>query len=209
MIVVVDYGVGNFGSVRNMLRVAGYNCLLTSRKEEILAAEKIVLPGIGAFDSAMQRLGDSYLIDPIIEKAREGTPILGICLGAQLLTQKSEEGMLAGLGLLPAHCLKFNATLLAPLKVPHMDWDEIEILRQHPVTDFSGFSVKPRLYFAHSYYIKATEPQVVVATCNYGQPFDCVLASGNIVAAQFHPEKSHKFGLRLFHNFAKWQYEKS
>ncbi len=208
MITVVDCGVGNFGSVENMLKLAGYNCRLTSLKEEILDAEKIILPGIGAFDPAMQRLREKDLIEPIIEKASKGTPLLGICLGAQLLAHASEEGVLPGLGLLPATCRKFDASVIEPLKVPHMGWDEIEILREHPVTDFTG-EIKPRFYFAHSYYLKASDERVVLATCHYGDDFNCVLASKNIVAAQFHPEKSHRFGLRLFSNFARWNYEKS
>jgi glutamine amidotransferase len=209
MITVIDYGVGNFVSVSNMLRVAGFSCVFSNRKEQILAADRIILPGIGSFDAAMQRLGDSGIIETIAEKAREGTPILGICLGAQLLTQRSEEGLLSGMGLLPASCVKFDAALVAPLKVPHMGWDEVDILYQHPVTDFESVSARPKFYFAHSYYMKATDPKIVLATSSYGHPFDCILASSNIVAAQFHPEKSHKFGLRLFSNFAKWNYEKS
>ena len=109
MITVLDYGLGNFGSVQNMLKIAGFACRLTGKKEDIQAAEKIILPGIGAFDSAMQRLKESKLSDIIIEKARLGTPILGICLGAQLLTHRSEEGILPGLGLLSAECKKFDA----------------------------------------------------------------------------------------------------
>jgi imidazole glycerol-phosphate synthase subunit HisH len=209
MIVVVDYGVGNFGSVKNMLKIAGFDCRLSAEKDEILAAEKIILPGIGSFDAAMQRLKDSDLSPLIIEKAITGTPTLGICLGAQLLSAGSEEGALPGLGLLEAECRKFDVRSIAPLKVPHMGWDEIEIFQTHPVMDFEDMVSNPKFYFAHSYYLKASDDKATIAKCTYGHSFDCVLASGNIIAAQFHPEKSHKFGLRLFSNFAHWKYEKS
>lgn len=205
MITVIDYGVGNLGSIQNMFKRLGVEYATTSDLKKIETASKILLPGVGAFDAAMKKLDSTDLADVLIQKAKSGVPLLGICLGAQLLTKSSEEGMCNGLGLLNAECTKFEIDNQM-LKVPHMGWSEVIITKNHPVLDFSTLpNESSRFYFAHSYHFKTENKAIVAGQTEYGYYFPSILSSDNILAVQFHPEKSHKFGMKLLENFSKWE----
>lgn len=203
MIAIVDYGMGNPGSVYNMLRRVNVDALVTSDPSVIRRAEKIILPGVGAFDNGMQSLVSLGLKDALDEAVLgRGTPVLGICLGMQLMTARSEEGKLLGLNWIKADTVKF----LFPeekrhLKVPHMGWNSLVIIRENPL--LACFEEEPRFYFVHSYYVSCRDPNEVLATSEYGILFTAAIASGNIMGTQFHPEKSHRFGMRVLKNFAE------
>lgn len=205
MVTLIDYGVGNLGSIQNMFKRLGVACIITSDVKTIEAASKILLPGVGAFDAAMRKLESTGLTDILIRKAKSGIPFLGICLGAQLLTKSSEEGLCSGLGLLEAACIKFEIDNQL-WKVPHMGWSEVEIIKEHPVLDFSILKDEfPRFYFAHSYHFKTKDKIIEAGQTEYGYYFPSILTKDNILAVQFHPEKSHKFGMKLLENFSKWE----
>lgn len=208
MNVIVDYGIGNVASVQNMLRRRGIPVEISGDHAVIADAERIILPGIGAFDAAMIRLKETKLLSVIQEFAASGKPTMGICLGAQLFMESSMEGVERGLGILAGKCVRFN--FADPnLKIPHMGWSDIDISIQHPVLDFSKLDNKPRFYFAHSYHFDTTHRGSVAATTDYGYRFPSILIEGNVIAAQCHPEKSHTFGMQLLENFAHWQHAKS
>jgi imidazole glycerol-phosphate synthase subunit HisH len=205
MVTVIDYGVGNLGSIQNMFKRLGVECTTTSDIKKIKDASKILLPGVGAFDAALKKLESTDLTGVLVRKAKSGIPFLGICLGAQLLTKSSEEGVCSGLGLLNAECTKFEIDNQL-WKVPHMGWSEVIIIRNHPVLDFSTLpDERPRFYFAHSYHFKTEDKSIEAGQTEYGYSFPSILASDNILAVQFHPEKSHKFGMKLLENFSKWE----
>lgn len=203
--VVVDSGVGNIGSILNMVKKAGGKAIASSDPDVVAGAERLVLPGVGAFDAGMRRLRELRLIDVLNQKALEDrTPILGLCLGVQLFTLESEEGSLPGLGWFNARTVAFR---LPPdrrdLKVPHMGWNYLKLQRGHALL---GSSDEPqRYYFVHSYHIRAEDVRDVVATSEYGYEFPAVIARDNVFGVQFHPEKSHSFGLALFRRFLEWQ----
>lgn len=202
MITVVDYGMGNLGSVHNMFKRIGIESEVTGDPEKIRKAKKIILPGVGAFDSAMQRIIDVGLKEVLDQKAcNEKVPVLGICLGMQLLTVSSEEGSIKGLNWIPAKTLKFNFKEQS-LKIPHMGWNAIQPVNSHPLTD--TLLEASKFYFVHSYYVQADDEKYVLARTQYGHPFDSIITNGdNIFGAQFHPEKSHKYGMKFLENFAK------
>lgn len=198
MIAIVDYGAGNLGSIANMFRRIEVEAEITSCPEKVQAATKLILPGVGAFDTAMTSLNESGLKDSITTKVlKESVPILGICLGMQLLTRRSEEGSLPGLGWIDAHTKRFPP--LPDIKVPHMGWNRIKINKQNPLTD--NLPEDPRFYFVHSYYVEVERPENSLCKSEHGITFDAVINSKNIYGAQFHPEKSHKFGMQLLRNF--------
>ena len=198
MIAIVDYGVGNLGSVRNMLKRVGLQGLITSDRAELAQAQKIILPGVGAFDYAMQRLNDSGLRETLDHKALiEKVPVLGICLGMQLLTNGSEEGQLPGLGYIPATAHRFPAHV--DLKVPHMGWNVVQ--PSTPSAIIEGLNDDARFYFVHSFYVRVQDESHSILKCEYGVTFDAGIARDNVYGWQFHPEKSHRFGQRLFSNF--------
>lgn len=203
MVTIVDYGMGNLGSVANMFKKVGMATEITGDLERIKNATKILLPGVGAFDAAMKRIDQGGFRDVLNQKALEDEiPILGICLGMQLLTRKSEEGDLTGLGWIPADTLKFSFKREENLKVPHMGWNRVFEVNSSPITQ--NMPIEPRFYFVHSYFVKADKDDNVIMRTHFGHDFDAVITNGsNIFGAQFHPEKSHKFGMRLFENFAK------
>lgn len=203
MITIVNYGMGNLLSVQNMLKRIGAACEITGDLEQIGKAKKILLPGVGAFDAAVERIDSVGLRDILNKKAlEEKVPVLGICLGLQLLTKSSEEGKLPGLGWIPAKTIKFTFQQPSNLKVPHMGWNEIHITNKHPL--LSDLPSEPRFYFVHSFHAKAEDDKYVLARTHYGYDFDSVITNGdNIFGAQFHPEKSHKFGMKVLDNFAK------
>lgn len=201
MIAIINYGLGNLGSIANMLKVIGEKSVITSDKNEIEAADKIILPGVGAFDAGMTRLEEAGLVELLRSQALEaGKPILGICLGMQLLGRKSEEGSLPGLGLIPFDNLRFRLDD-KELKVPHMGWDIVTFRQQNPLLE--GLSGTQRYYFVHSFHAKCDSPDNVLMTCDYGYEFAAAVVSGNIYGVQFHPEKSHDFGMALLTNFVK------
>ena len=200
MITIVDYGIGNLGSIRNMFKRIGAPAVVTADLDQIAAASKILLPGVGAFDVAMERINSTELRSVLDRKAlEERIPVLGICLGMQLLTSGSEEGRLAGLGWIPAGTKRFPA--LPALKVPHMGWNLVRRTRPSALTE--NLSSEARFYFVHSYYVQVADPADSILRAHYGVDFDAAMSRGNIYGAQFHPEKSHRFGMQLLTNFAK------
>lgn len=204
MIVIIDYKVGNINSVQNMLKKVGCtDVVISSEPEQIAKATKLILPGVGHFDYGMRQLKASGLIDILTTQVIEkGIPILGICLGAQLLTRGSEEGDVKGLGWIPADTVKFDSTKLqAGLKIPHMGWAEVDVDADVPL--LQSLPEDPRFYFVHTYHIKCDNKENEVVTANYGYTFAAGIAKDNIMGMQFHPEKSHKFGMQLFKNFVE------
>ncbi len=202
MIVIIDYGIGNLASVQNMFKKIGVkDVVVSSNKEVIASASKLLLPGVGAFDAGMSNLENSGLV-PILNKKviEEKTPILGICLGMQLLTKRSEEGKKLGLGWIDAETVRFNPDPALKLKVPNMGWNYITVKRPNPLVDMES---KNRFYFVHSYYVKCFDETQSLATSNFGVDFTCMVNKENIFGAQFHPEKSLKFGMKVLENFSK------
>lgn len=199
MITIVDYGMGNLGSVQNMFRKVGATAEITSDLQKIKDARKLLLPGVGAFDAAMKRIHESGLREVLTAKAMvDKVPVLGICLGMQLMTNASEEGVLPGLGWIDAVTKRFPT---APgLKVPHMGWNILKPVRSHAL--LQDLPEEPRFYFVHSYFVTTALPAETIATAHYGSDFAAVIARDNIMGAQFHPERSHRFGARLLENFA-------
>jgi glutamine amidotransferase len=202
MISIVNYGMGNLGSVLNMFKRIGVAAELADNPEQLVSAEKILLPGVGAFDTAMQRINDAGILDVLNYKALvQKVPVLGICLGMQLLTNSSEEGVLPGLGWIDGAANSFKGAIDETLRIPHMGWNVANIEQQNELT--KGYDGEIRFYFVHSYYVKVKNPAHSMMQTTYGLPFDSAIVKDNIFGAQFHPEKSHKFGMQFFKNFAK------
>lgn len=196
---LVDYGLGNLGSVVNMAKRAGAKITLVSTPDEVVESERVLLPGVGAFDEGMARLHDHGLVGPLREFAASGRPLFGICLGMQLLLDGSEEGELPGLGLVPGRSVRFSET--EGVRVPHMGWNTVEPTRVDPVVD--GLPEDSRFYFVHSYRVVPDRSEDQLATTDYAGPFASMIRAGNVVGAQFHPEKSHAFGMTILKNFAE------
>jgi glutamine amidotransferase len=203
MIIIIDYGMGNLRSIQYKLEKEGIPAKVSSKAIDIEAADKFILPGVGAFASGMRNLGELGIL-PILEKSviEEKKPLLGICLGMQLLSKCSEEGSVKGLGWVDAETRKFAFGEGSSLRVPHVGWNTIDILRESILLD--GVSKGQRFYFTHSYYVHCLNKADVVATTDYGVAFTSVLQRENIYGTQFHPEKSHRIGLELILNFIKW-----
>jgi glutamine amidotransferase len=200
MIAVVDYQAGNIGSIQNMLKKIGHDSVITSDPETIAKADKVILPGVGAFDYGMHNLHKMNLIPVLEEKRKSKTPILGICLGAQLMCNSSEEGKEKGLGWIEGEVLRFkNLVENKKLLVPHMGWDNVAPTKESRL--FTGMPSNPRFYFVHSYYINCANKKDQLIQNRYGNYFDSAFERENIVGVQFHPEKSHKFGKQLLKNF--------
>lgn len=199
MTVIVDYGLGNKGAIINMLSRLGYQAIVSSRYVDIEAASRIILPGVGSFDSGMQKLNASGLVEPIKAAVANKTPLLGICLGAQMLLNTSEEGQEMGLGLIPGKSVRFRNNYIPPVRVPHMGWNEIVVSNPHRL--FVGLEHHARFYFVHSYRLVPEYTDNVIASSNHGETFAAAIALGNVMGVQFHPEKSHKFGMTLLSNF--------
>jgi glutamine amidotransferase len=201
-ITVIDYGVGNVASIANMLKKVGVRTQVTSDPASLSAARKLVLPGVGAFDRAAVRLRETGLRELLIDRARAGIPILGVCLGMQLLLDGSDEGAEPGLGLIPGRVRRFPQTLAAAgLRVPHMGWNSIH--RVHHDDALPSVEEGDRFYFVHSYFAEPDEAGDVLATTTHGVTFASALCRGTVTGVQFHPEKSHRTGLRLLSDFAR------
>jgi imidazole glycerol-phosphate synthase subunit HisH len=204
---IVDYGVCNVGSILNMLKRVGAAARPIVTPAELEGATKLILPGIGAFDAGMSFLAQRGFVEPLREKVLgQGLPILGICLGAQLLTRGSEEGDRPGLAFFDAEVRRFEFAD-ATFKVPHIGWNQITIRRQSAL--LSDYEQPPRFYFAHSYYMHCADPADVVATTDYGGEFTSIIGHDGKLGVQFHPEKSHRFGMQLMRNFAHAPVERS
>jgi glutamine amidotransferase len=199
-IAVIDYGMGNIGSICNMLKYIGASHVVSDDYETVKSCEKIILPGVGHFDLAMQNLRQRGLIDPLRELVQERrTPLLGICLGMQLLCRSSEEGGQPGLGYIDAEVRRFADPAHTGLKVPHMGWSQVDFVKESVLVD--GLGTSGRFYFVHSYCVTCNDAADALGVTQYGQSFVSAFVRGNIAGAQFHPEKSHKYGIQLFRNF--------
>jgi len=192
--------MGNLGSIRNMLKKIGMDSEITSDLDKIKQAKKLILPGVGAFDNGMENIEKMGLL-PILNQLvlEKKTPVLGICLGMQLMTRRSEEGKLSGLGWIQADTKRFNFKENG-LKIPHMGWNNIQIKKNEPIT--KDLNNKSRFYFVHSYHAVCDDQTDTLFETNYGYNFTSAFSRDNIIGVQFHPEKSHKFGMQLLGNFA-------
>lgn len=201
MIAIIDYGAGNIQSVYKALKFIGADCKVTSDKDEILNADGAILPGVGSFGDAMDTMTKRGIRDTIIEYTKSGKPFLGICLGLQLLFPESEETPgVKGLGIFKGTITKIpnqNRTL----KIPHMGWNNISIKQKNGI--FKDIEGEPYVYFVHSFYLKAQDKDIVAATTQYGVEIDAAVQKGNIIATQFHPEKSGEVGLKMLKNFVE------
>lgn len=201
MISIIDYGMGNCGSIQNMLRYLGVECRLVNQPRDLEQSNAIILPGVGSFDNGMKKIGP-FINDLGVMVLERNVPFLGICLGMQLIFEKSEEGILPGLGWLKGDVVKFdfsNHKEIQTLKVPHMGWNVVKpnaVEKSH-----SFFPDESRYYFVHSYHVRCDDASDRFATTNYGYDFTCAVRRKNIWGAQFHPEKSHKFGFHFFKSF--------
>lgn len=201
MITIINYNAGNIKSIQNMLKRIGAKSCISSDATEIEQAEKLILPGVGHFDYGMNNLKQSGLIEVLNKKVLiDKIPLLGICLGAQLLGNRSEEGVEKGLGWIDMDIVKFDKTKMPDhLKIPHMSWNEIIVKKDSAL--LKGLDNNSRFYFVHSYHMKCNNVNDVLANTNYGYEFTSAVEKENIFGVQFHPEKSHKFGMRLLENF--------
>lgn len=198
MTAIIDYDAGNLRSVEKALQALGEETVITRDRDEILAADRVILPGVGAFGDAMEKLHQYGLVEIIRQVVQKGTPFLGICLGQQLLFEESEESQgVPGLGILKGKIRRIPNT--PGLKIPHMGWNSLTL---RPGTRlFSGLGEEPYVYFVHSYYLEAADPEIVAASADYGVVIHAAVEKGNVFACQFHPEKSSDTGLQILKNF--------
>ncbi|MBW7941736.1 MAG: imidazole glycerol phosphate synthase subunit HisH [Candidatus Kuenenia stuttgartiensis] len=202
MIAVINYGLGNLTSIKNMFARLSVDAVITDDKQKIRDASKLLLPGVGHFKKGIANLNDSGLTELLNREVQEkGKPILGICLGAQLMTRHSEEGDIDGLNWVDAVTVKFDNSKLMNLPVPHMGWSDIQIKNTSKLWD--GLPEDPRFYFVHAYHFLFDLEYEVTATSQYGYEFACAFQKENVFGAQFHPEKSHKFGMKVLENYSK------
>ena len=198
MTAIIDYDAGNLKSVEKALQALGEETVITRDREEILAADRVILPGVGAFGDAMEKLHQYGLVEIIRQVVQKGTPFLGICLGLQLLFEESEESQgVPGLGLLKGKIRRIPNT--PGLKIPHMGWNSLTLRPETRL--FSGLGEEPYVYFVHSYYLEAADPEIVAASADYGVVIHAAVETGNVFACQFHPEKSSDTGLQILKNF--------
>jgi glutamine amidotransferase len=208
-IAILDYGMANLRSVQKGFEHVGHPAQIVSRPEEIDGADRLVLPGVGAFRDAVATVRDGGFVEPIVRHIKAGKPFLGICLGLQMLFDVGyEDGEHAGLGVLPGKCVRFDvdggvdsdAGRGMGLKVPHMGWNQLVVVRPSPLS--KGLEFGAGVYFVHSYHVVPTDPSVIATLTDYGRPFVSSIWRDNVVATQFHPEKSQKVGLQILSNFA-------
>lgn len=205
MIAIIDYGMGNLRSVQKGFEKVGAEAIVTADPRKLAEAEKVVLPGVGAFRDCMSNLEQAGFVEPLLKVIAEGRPFLGICVGMQLLfTDSVEFGLYRGLDIIPGHVLRFPEGMRADgeeLKVPHMGWNQVSF-RQRPQA-FTGIDEGANVYFVHSYYVEPADESVIATETDYGITFCSAICKDNIVATQFHPEKSQAVGLRILKNFAE------
>jgi glutamine amidotransferase len=200
MIGIINYGLGNLHSIDNIIRNIGGECSIITKPSELNQFDKLILPGVGAFDHGMKGLKNGNWIEPLNELVLEkNIPVLGICLGMQLMCNGSEEGQLAGLGWIDADVKRFSFPEDSSLKIPHMGWNTLAVQKTSPLFDNS--EKEQRFYFVHSYHVVCRNKDVVLATANYGYDIDAAFYDNNIIGVQFHPEKSHRFGKMFFEKF--------
>jgi glutamine amidotransferase len=204
MTIIIKYGLGNVGSIYNMCKFIGADIMISNSLSEIEKATSLILPGVGSFDQGMELLEKNGLIELLNHKVlEEKVPILGICLGMQLMTCESEEGNLAGLKWIDAKCKKFDFGLNEnQLKIPHMGWNDVDVKKNTETSFFPLIDDELRFYFAHSYHIEC-DADIALATTKYGYEFPVAIKKDNITGVQFHPEKSHQWGIALLKNFAE------
>ena len=204
MVAIIDFGMGNHGSIRNMIKAIGGNAVVTSNPDVINQADKIILPGVGSFDNGMSNLATRGITPILIDKViHRKTPVLGICLGMQLMTKCSEEGVLTGLGWIDAETVRFRfGEENKNLKIPHMGWNTIRVLKENNSL-FKNIGTETKYYFVHSYHLVCNNPEDVASATFHGYEFVSSFESGNIMGVQFHPEKSHKYGKNLLMNFLR------
>lgn len=203
MIKIIDYGLGNIQAFVNLYKRLHIPVVVAKTAEELAGAEKIILPGVGAFDHAMARLSNSGMQDTLIDLVQnKKVPVLGICVGMQMLASGSDEGVLPGLGWIPGQVREFrNISGLEDIAQPHMGWNDVKPIAGCPL--FKGMEDSARFYFLHSFFFECADKSDSLATANYGLEFSCAVGKGNVFGVQFHPEKSHDFGMNLLKNFAE------
>ena len=203
MISIVDYGMANLRSVQKAFERVGHRAEIISRPEQVERADKIVLPGVGAFQDAVATLRSTELASPIVRHIEQGKPFLGICLGLQMLFDVGyEDGEHRGLGVLRGKCIRFDVDERLGLKVPHMGWNQLEMTGERRAPIFRDLAESPSVYFVHGYHVVPDDPSVIATTTDYGRPFVSSIWRDNVMATQFHPEKSQRVGLKILENFA-------
>ncbi len=204
---IINYGLGNLGSIQNMYKKIGIKAEIAESEKQIAEADKLILPGVGSFDEGMCGLKKAGLTEILEEKViRQRTPILGVCLGMQLLTKASEEGREKGLGWIQATAKKFSFPAQCELKIPHMGWNEVEICRGDPlVKDLTNGNEKARFYFVHSYFVECEDDMDILLKTIHGKEFGAAFRHQQIMGVQFHPEKSHRYGMQILKNFYELQ----
>jgi glutamine amidotransferase len=201
-IAIIDYGMANLRSVQKALEEVGAQARIISEPKEIEQADRIVLPGVGAFQDAVRTLREKDLVGPVLRHIEKGKPFLGICLGLQMLMDVGyEDGEHRGLGIIKGKCVRFDVDQDLGLKVPHMGWNQLEVKRPSPL--LRDLPAGCGVYFVHSYHVVPDDDSVIATTTDYGRPFVSSIWRDNLVATQFHPEKSQKVGLQILANFAK------
>jgi len=201
MLCILDYDMANLRSVQKAFEHVGFAAQIISKPEQVKQADRLVLPGVGAFADAVKTLRDRGLVEPILEHIEKGRPLLGICLGLQILFEKGyEDGEHQGLGVLKGDCVRFDVDRMQNLKVPHMGWNQLRMQKDSPL--LRGLEPDCSVYFVHSYHVRPLDASVIVTTTDYGGPFVSSICRDNLVATQFHPEKSQTVGLKILANFA-------
>ena len=201
MITIIDFGLGNIHAIASAYNFLNIPIKIASSATDLKDAEKLILPGVGAFDWAMTRLNDSGMCEVLDELVLDKhIPILGFCVGMQMMASRSEEGNMPGLGWLQAEIVRFQPDQISRLPLPHMGWNDVKFISNEPL--FAGI-VNPRFYFLHSYHYVTLQKSQILATTDYGGEFNSIVSNGHIFGVQFHPEKSHKWGVQLLKNFAE------
>jgi len=202
MITIIDYGVGNIKAFYNIFSKLSVNVKIAQKPKDLINATKLILPGVGHFDYAMKRFSESGMLNVVDEMVmNHNIPILGICVGMQMLAKTSEEGVMPGLGWINATVKKIDTNLLSQTtRLPHMGWNDVSVKTENPL--LKNLEFNSRFYFLHSYYFETNLASDSIAFSNYGKEFTCVVNHKNIYGVQFHPEKSHHYGVQLLNNFA-------